>query len=198
MRRCPEQDGVETCPSRDYSKPTAPQAVSRASKFLSLILRHRPEVIGIKLDSEGWADIDEIVRLSNGKLTRPLIDQAVADNSKQRFGISENGKRIRARQGHSLDVNLGLIPVEPPETLYHGTYPGALEAIRREGLRKMNRQHVHMAADVGTASSVGMRRGAPVVLRIQAGKMHRQGFLFYQSENGVWLTDSVPPDFIEE
>jgi len=197
MRRCPEQDGVETCPARYYSKPTVPFGVVQASKFLSLILRHKPETIGIKLDSEGWADIDEMIRLSKGKLTRPCIDQAVKENSKQRFGVSEDGKRIRARQGHTVNVDLGFTPVEPPEILYHGTYPDVLPLIRRDGLCKMYRQHVHMTDDLNTASLVGMRRGAPVTLRIKAKAMFQRGFLFYKSENGVWLTGHVPPEYLE-
>jgi len=155
-------------------------------------------VIGLKLDGEGWASIDEIIEKSGGKLTRDLIDRAVRDNPKQRFGVSGDGKRIRARQGHSFPVELGLVPVEPPEVLYHGTYPKAIDAIRAEGLSKMNRQHVHMAADTETASSVGMRRGTPVLLRIRSGAMHKAGYEFFRSENGVWLTEHVPSEYITE
>ena len=170
--------------------------VVKASKFLSLILRHRPEAIGITLDANGWASIDEIVEKSNGRLSLYLISCAVDSNDKQRFAVSEDWTRIRARQGHSIPVELGLVPVEPPEFLFHGTYPGAVEGIELQGLCKCNRNHVHMTDDLNTANSVGMRRGAPVIYRIKAGEMHRDGHLFYRSENGVWLTERVWPKYL--
>jgi len=171
--------------------------VTNASKFLSLLLRHRPGVIGLTLDPEGWANIEEIVTKSNGRLTRDLIDRAVAENDKARFAVSEDGLRIRARQGHSLEVDLGLKPVTPPEVLYHGTYPAVIEDILRDGLSKMQRQHVHMTEERDSASAVGMRRGAPIILRVHAMRMSQEGYLFYQSENGVWLTEQVPPRYLE-
>lgn len=173
--------------------------VVAASKFISLVLRHRPEAIGLTLDAEGWADIETLIRLSQSRhpLTRALIDQAVATNNKQRFAISEDGRRIRARQGHSIEVELGLSPVAPPERLYHGTAARSVEAIRREGLSKRQRQHVHLSADIDTATKVGARHGKPVVLTVRAGDMAAAGHSFYRSENGVWLTDAVPPGFID-
>lgn len=172
--------------------------VVAASKFISLVLRHRPEAIGLTLDAEGWADIETLIRLSQSRhpLTRALIDRAVATNNKQRFAISEDGRRIRARQGHSIAVELGLAPVAPPERLYHGTAARSVEAIRREGLSKRRRQHVHLSADVDTATRVGARHGKPVVLTVRADAMAAAGFAFFRSENGVWLTDAVPPQFI--
>jgi putative RNA 2'-phosphotransferase len=169
-----------------------------SSKFISLVLRHRPDAIGLTLDAAGWAEIDALIRLSQDHrpLTRALIEEVVATNNKQRFAISEDGLRIRARQGHSIEVALGLTPLQPPEELFHGTATRFLAPIRREGLDKRTRQHVHLSADAQTAANVGARHGTPVVLRIRAGGMAAAGHLFYRSENGVWLTDAVPPQFI--
>jgi putative RNA 2'-phosphotransferase len=170
-----------------------------ASKFLSLILRHQPEVIGLTLDDAGWADIDTLIRLSqpHKPLTRALIEQVVAENCKQRFAISEDGRRIRANQGHSIEVDLGFLPVTPPTLLYHGTATRFVDAIRREGLAKRSRQHVHLSADADTATVVGARHGKPVVLIVRAGEMAAVGHAFFHSENGVWLTDAVPVGFID-
>ncbi len=168
------------------------------SKFLSLVLRHQPEVIGLELDDAGWADIDRLIALAqpHRPLTRALIDAVVANNSKQRFAISEDGRRIRANQGHSIDIALGLQPVAPPVRLYHGTATRFVEAIRREGLDKRSRQHVHLSADAGTATHVGARHGKPVVLVVHADAMAAAGYAFFRSANGVWLTDAVPAAFI--
>lgn len=170
-----------------------------ASKFLSLVLRHQAEVIALPLDAQGWADIEELIRLSQGRkpLTRALIAAAVEHNNKQRFAISEDGQRIRARQGHSIDVDLGFVPVTPPARLYHGTATRFLESIRREGLTKRSRQHVHLSADADTATNVGSRHGTPVILIVHAAEMVAAGHAFYRSENGVWLTDAVPAGFID-
>lgn len=169
------------------------------SKFLSLVLRHQPEVIGLILDDSGWADIDMLIRLSQAHkpLTRTLIEQVVAENSKQRFAISEDGRRIRANQGHSIEVELGLQPLAPPARLYHGTATHSVEAIRCEGLRKRSRQHVHLSTDADTATSVGARHGKPSVLIVRAGEMAAEGHAFFRSDNGVWLTDTVPVRFID-
>lgn len=170
-----------------------------ASRFISLVLRHRPDTIGLTLDAEGWAQIEDLIRRSRTRhpLTRALIDAVVATNNKQRFAISADGTRIRARQGHSIAVELGLAPVAPPERLYHGTAARTVEAIRREGLSKRRRQHVHLSADADTATNVGARHGEPVVLTVRAGEMTAAGHAFFLSENGVWLTDAVPTRFIE-
>ena len=170
------------------------------SKFLSLVLRHKPETIGLVLDQHGWADVDELIRLSNehGKqLSRELLEEVVEKNEKKRFTISADGSRIRANQGHSVSVDVELVPVEPPTLLFHGTVPRFLESIRLHGLRRGNRLHVHLSADEQTAKIVGARRGDPVVLRITAHAMFQDGYVFYVSENGVWLTEHVPPQFLE-
>lgn len=172
-----------------------------ASKFLSLVLRHKPEEIGLKLDAEGWADIVELLRLSSShspslRLNRALLEEVVATSDKKRFALSEDGLRIRANQGHSVSVDLALKPVEPPAELFHGTATRFEESIRTNGLIKQSRQHVHLSPDWPTAVKVGQRHGKPVVLRIAAKAMHTAGHPFYLSENGVWLTDSVPPEFI--
>lgn len=172
----------------------------KTSKFLSLVLRHRPELVGMQLDSEGWLAIDELIENSNriGRaIDLELIHQIIATNEKQRFALSEDGLRIRANQGHSIPgVDLNLSPIEPPEVLFHGTVPDFLGSIRRQGLLKRSRNHVHLSADRATAKVVGSRRGSPVVLVVLAQKMHQYGYGFFRSENGVWLTDSVPVDYI--
>ena len=171
----------------------------KKSKFLAKTLRHRPERLGLSLDPEGWLEIDALLRATKAMgLTREDIEEVVARNDKQRFAISADGKRIRARQGHSVHVELGLQAVEPPGVLYHGTTQPLLEAIREMGLIKMGRQHVHLSGDVETAQRVGSRRGHPVVLDVDAGRMHADGHAFFLSENGVWLTDRVPPDYLGE
>lgn len=169
------------------------------SKFLSLVLRHQPEVIGLILDDSGWADIDTLIRLSqpHKPLTRALIERVVEENSKQRFAISDDGRRIRANQGHSVGVDLGFLPVTPPTLLYHGTATRFVETIRREGLVKRSRQHVHLSADADTATSVGARHGKPAVLIVRAAEMAAERHAFFRSDNGVWLTDAVPVRFID-
>jgi putative RNA 2'-phosphotransferase len=170
------------------------------SKFLSFVLRHRPEAIGLELDPNGWADIDDLVERAraHGKpLTREGVEAIAATSPKQRFAISEDGRRVRASQGHSVDVDLGYQPTVPPETLFHGTIAASLAAIRAGGLQRMERHHVHLSPDVETARVVGMRRGKPVVLRVAAGRMHRDGHVFFLSANGVWLTEHVPPLYID-
>jgi putative RNA 2'-phosphotransferase len=172
------------------------------SKFLSYVLRHQPEAIGITLNSEGWIEISKlIVAAANyGKqLDRDLIQTVVATNDKKRFAISEDGLHIRAVQGHSTDsVNIRYAEKVPPEFLYHGTATRFLNAIRKEGLRPGSRQHVHLSQDEHTAISVGQRHGKPVVLKIQALLMYEKGFKFFQAENGVWLTNVVPTAHIVE
>lgn len=169
----------------------------KVSKYLSKHLRHQPERIGITLDANGWVPIGELLRATarnNFPITRSELDHVVAVNDKQRFAV-ENG-RIRASQGHTVPVDLALPPAEPPAYLYHGTVGSALDAIRREGLRPMNRTHVHLSPDRETATRVGARRGRPVVLSVDAGALHRAGHTFYVSANGVWLTAAVPPAFL--
>jgi putative RNA 2'-phosphotransferase len=174
--------------------------LTKTSKFLSLVLRHKPEEIGLVLDANGWADVDELIRLVNQhgrSLTRALLERVVAENDKKRFAFSEDGKRIRASQGHSVEIDLALTPREPPEFLFHGTATRFLDSIRATGLHSANRQHVHLSPDVETAKKVGQRHGKPAILTIRAGAMQSAGHAFYLSANGVWLTDNVPVEFIE-
>ncbi|MEM7117457.1 MAG: RNA 2'-phosphotransferase [Chloroflexota bacterium] len=174
--------------------------VVKTSKFLSYVLRHKPQSIGLQLDAAGWAEVDELIACAtqNGRrLTRQMILTAVSENNKQRFGLRENGRFIRANQGHSIPVDLNLQPVSPPDQLFHGTATHFLATILQEGLRPMRRHHVHLSGDVETAVNVGQRHGTPVILHIAAGKMAAEGHTFYCSENGVWLTDSVPPSYLE-
>lgn len=178
------------------------QTTKRISKFLSLVLRHQPQTIGIELDSSGWVDVAVLLTAMNehpaGKpLSAEVLDEVVTSNDKQRFEFSPDRKRIRARQGHSVDVDLGYQPATPPETLLHGTPDRFVSSIRASGLKKMKRHHVHMHVDTETSLSVGARRGKPVLLKIRAGEMHQSGHKFFVTENNVWLTDHVPPEFID-
>ena len=175
----------------------------KVSKFLSYVLRHRPDEIGLVLDANGWAPVAELIeRARTGAppvmLTEELIRDVVRSNDKQRFALSEDGTRIRANQGHSVDIDLSLEPVQPPEVLFHGTATRFLEPIRQEGLKPMERRHVHLSPDEVTATKVGQRHGKPVILRVKAGEMWRAGQAFYLSANGVWLTERVEPRFISE
>ncbi len=174
-------------------------AKTSASKFLSLVLRHQPELIGISLDASGWTDVDTLLRAAAGKgvrMTRAELDELVATNPKRRFAFSEDGTQIRASQGHSVEVDLGYAVSTPPAVLYHGTVPEALPSIEKDGLLPMQRHHVHLSVDVATARSVGARRGAPTILRIDAQAMYADGCAFFVSANGVWLVDAVPARFI--
>lgn len=170
--------------------------LSEISKFLSFVLRHQPDAIGITLDLEGWADIAALIAAAakDGKqLDHDLIQAVVTTSDKKRFSVSEDGLRIRAVQGHSTEsVDINYAEKVPPEFLYHGTATRFLESIRKEGLLPGLRQYVHLSQDEQTALAVGQRHGKPVVLKIEALRMHQQGFKFYQSENGVWLVSDIP------
>lgn len=173
----------------------------RTSKFISLVLRHKPEVAGLTLGQGGWVDVDDLLRgcAANGlPITRADLEEVVETNNKKRFAFDESGTKIRASQGHSVDVDLELEALEPPDVLYHGTAEKAADIIRREGLKKMQRHHVHMSADVDTAQTVGGRHGKPLVFKVDAKAMRAAGHVFYRSANGVWLVDSVPPEFLSE
>jgi putative RNA 2'-phosphotransferase len=173
--------------------------LTRISKTLSYHLRHRPDELGLTLGPGGWVLIDDLLAAlaRRGKpVSRAELDEVVACNSKQRFAFDESGTRIRANQGHSVTIDLGLEPSEPPATLYHGTGERSVAAILREGLRKQQRHHVHLSADLDTAISVGARHGRPVLLRVDASAMRAAGHSFYRSANGVWLVDAVPPEFL--
>ncbi len=170
-----------------------------ASKFLSLLLRHKPQEVGLELDGEGWAEIEEIVQrtaASKTPLTRVLIEQVVRASDKQRFQISEDGLKVKANQGHSIPIDLGLTFSVPPAMLYHGTASRFLDSIGRQGLVKGERLHVHLSADPEVARQVGLRHGKPVVLGVDSGAMHRAGMRFLVSANGVWLTDFVPAIYL--
>ncbi|MGW5651783.1 RNA 2'-phosphotransferase [Streptomyces humi] len=169
----------------------------KVSKYLSKHLRHQPDRIGLTLDEAGWVEIDALLAATAAHgfpVSREELDHVVAANDKQRFAI--DGTRIRASQGHSVDVDLGLPPTTPPPYLYHGTVARNLDAIRTAGLKPMNRHDVHLSADRETATRVGARRGRPVVLPVDAGAMHRDGHVFRLSANGVWLTQAVPPAYL--
>lgn len=171
----------------------------QASKFLSLLLRHEPAAIGLELSPDGWARVEDLIRLSQGSRVafgRELLQQVIRDNNKQRFELSEDGERVRARQGHSVAVDLGFAPQVPPVVLFHGTAQRFLESILGNGLSKQSRLHVHLSQDLQTARAVGQRHGAPVVLRVDAQAMHADGAQFFLSANGVWLTDAVPARFL--
>jgi putative RNA 2'-phosphotransferase len=171
----------------------------RTSTFISLLLRHRPHAAGLVLDARGYVAVDALLAAlaANGHaLTRAGLDDLVATNDKQRFAYDATGMLIRAVQGHSVEVDLGLAPLDPPPLLYHGTVGRFLAAIRRDGLRPGSRRLVHLSGDVETARAVGRRRGTPVVLTIEAAAMRADGHEFHRAENGVWLTLAVPPGYI--
>lgn len=170
------------------------------SKFLSLVLRHQPEEIGLIINENGWADIAELMEKSARKgrgFSIEELEEIVATNDKKRFSFSEDKTMIRANQGHSVEIDLALKPIAPPDELYHGTAEKNMASILENGIRKMSRQHVHLSKDKETAHKVGSRHGKPVILTINATQMHLDGFLFYQSDNGVWLTDSVARQYIQ-
>jgi len=179
--------------------PAATARHRKVSKFLSLVLRHEPRSIGLVLDAQGWAEIDALIERASANgmaLTHAEIVEVVATSNKQRFALDAAKRRIRANQGHSIDIDLGLESREPPPLLFHGTAETSLAAIRAEGLNPGQRQYVHLSLNAATATAVGQRHGRPVVLRIDAGRMQSAGFEFYVSANGVWLTDSVPAEYI--
>ncbi|MEV8586922.1 RNA 2'-phosphotransferase [Streptomyces sp. NPDC051180] len=178
-------------------RPRDERRTVKVSKYLAKHLRHQPERIGLVLDEHGWTEIDALLRATAEHafpITRDELDHVVATNDKKRFAIE--GTRIRASQGHTVEVDLDLPAAEPPAYLYHGTVADRLPAIRTEGLRPMARHHVHLSPDRETATRVGARRGRPVVLSVDAGAMHRAGHVFRVSANGVWLADAVPPEFL--
>lgn len=169
----------------------------KKSKFLSWVLRHKPEEVGLKLDPCGWANVEELLEAM--RFDPEILREVVETNDKKRFSFNEDGTRIRANQGHSIMVDLGLEPVGPPPILYHGTAEKNIHNImmRCEGLQKRGRQYVHLSEDQETAIKVGQRHGKVVVLTIRACHMVEHGFQFFLSENGVWLTDHVPSEYID-
>ena len=172
---------------------------ARISKYMSLVLRHEPSAADVNLDPEGWVDVEDLLAGAANKgfsFTREELDEVVRSSDKQRFALSNDGRRIRASQGHSVSVDLGLAPETPPPTLFHGTVERFLSSILSAGLEKRGRQYVHLSGDVDTALRVGSRRGQPILLQIAAAEMHSAGHQFFRSANGVWLTEHVPPQYI--
>ena len=173
----------------------------RISKFLSLILRHQPETIGLKLDENGWADVEELRERSAKKkvyFSLEELDEVVETNNKKRFAFNEDKTKIRASQGHSINIDLALEALQPPDFLYHGTAEANISSILEKGIEKRSRQHVHLSTDKETATKVGMRHGKPIILTIRTGKMYEDGIGFYLSANGVWLTEFVDPKYISK
>ncbi|MGO4574141.1 RNA 2'-phosphotransferase [Microvirga sp. 2TAF3] len=169
------------------------------SKLLSHVLRHAPERLGLVLDPNGWTSVNDLIikaKKAGYKLDRETLEIVVAMNDKQRFTLSDDGRRIRAAQGHSLKIDLGLKASEPPVLLFHGTARSNLDSIFAEGLKPGRRQHVHLSLDESTAMKVGERHGKAVVLRVDAARMHADGKTFWQADNGVWLTGHVPPQYL--
>jgi len=174
--------------------------IKAISKFLSFVLRHDPGSIGLALDEAGWASTDELLgkaAAAGRPITRGLLNDVVATSDKKRFALSEDGSRIRANQGHSIDVALGLQPLAPPDILLHGTATRFLDSIFSSGLSKRERHHVHLTEDIGIARTVGQRYGAVVLLEIDAKAMQAAGHEFLRSDNGVWLTDHVPARYLK-
>ena len=176
--------------------------LTELSRYMCLILRHHPEVIGITLDEHGWADVEELIagiaEKKNKNFNREMLEEIVRTDDKQRYAFSEDRTKIRANQGHSIPVDVELEKKEPPEILYHGTGEKYVESIDATGLISKNRLYVHLSGDVETAENVGKRHGAPVIYRVHSGRMHRDGYEFFLSRKGVWLTKRVPVEYLEK
>jgi putative RNA 2'-phosphotransferase len=175
------------------------KSLVKTSKFLSFVLRHSPQTIGLSIDAQGWVSVDELITkaVEYGKeIDLEILKKVVETNDKNRFSFSRDLKKIRANQGHSLKIDLGLVPVDPPEVLYHGTTSRFIDSILNEGLLPKNRNHVHLSKDVQTAIKVGSRHGKPVVLVIDTAKMKKDGYSFFLSQNKIWLINAVPPEYL--
>ena len=176
--------------------------MKKTSVFISLILRHKPEVIGIALDAHGWADVQELIAGINAtgkyQIDMPMLEEIVRTDNKQRYSFNEDKTKIRANQGHSIQVDVELKEAEPPEILYHGTGEKYVESILREGLIPKSRLYVHLSKDMETAVNVGSRHGKPHIFKVHTGEMFRQGCKFWLSENGVWLTKAVPIEYSKQ
>lgn len=173
------------------------KAIKNLSKFLSFLLRHNPQKLDLQMDKQGWVSVAELLEKLND-VSMEMLETVVAENNKKRFAFNEDKTKIRASQGHSVPIDLAYSPVEPPEFLFHGTAVQNIDAIKKSGIVKGSRHHVHLSSERETAINVGQRHGKPVVLTIYAQKMHEAGHEFFVSENGVWLTDIVPVEFIEK
>lgn len=175
------------------------RTLTRASRKISYLLRHNPGELNLQMDKSGWVSVQELLTgLAKGAcpISREELEQVVAENDKKRFSFNEDGTKIRANQGHSINVDLELPPQVPPDVLFHGTAKKNLDSIFGKGLQKRNRQHVHLSSDEETAKKVGSRHGSPIVLKIDAKTMHEHGIPFYISDNGVWLCESISPEYI--
>jgi putative RNA 2'-phosphotransferase len=166
------------------------------SKFLSLVLRHDPKKIGIVLDQHGWANVAELCEKM--PISKDDLNEIVRTDSKGRYSYSEDGKKIRANQGHSIEVDVELEELEPPEFLWHGTATKSLSAIFKDGLLPISRLYVHLSADKETALKVGSRHGTPAILKVRALEMHNGGHKFFRSKNGVWLVLNIPSQWLSE
>ncbi len=175
-------------------------SLTKLSRFLSLILRHKPKSVGITLDEHGWADVEELLSGINKKqyIDMGMLEEIVATDNKGRYSFDETHTRIRANQGHSIPVDVELPQMSPPEILYHGTGEKYVASIDQQGLLPKGRLYVHLSKDIPTAISVGSRHGKPVVYEVLAGEMERKGYIFYLSVNGVWLTEKVPVEFLSK
>ena len=173
-------------------------SLEQTSKFIALVLRHKPEAAGITLDGHGWAQVDELIAGVSRRmpLTREMLEEIVRTDNKQRYSFSPDHQRIRANQGHSIPVDVELKQTVPPDTLYHGTGEKYVESILREGLLPKSRLYVHLSRDAATAEQVGRRHGKPVLFQVDATAMVRDGYAFYLSENQVWLTREVPVRYL--
>lgn len=187
---------------RQFKPETEERRLERISKFISMILRHRPEVIGITLDEHGWADVNELIKGINDtgeevEFSKATLETIVKTDKKQRYSFSQDKTLIRANQGHSIPVDVELEKKEPPKVLYHGTGSRFVKSIQEQGLLPMERLYVHLSTDVETATNVGKRHGTPVIFKVNAEQMQKDGYDFFQSVNGVWLTKEVPTKYLE-
>jgi putative RNA 2'-phosphotransferase len=172
----------------------------KTSKYLSRHLRHEPERLGLTLEPGGWVRVDELLQACAAHgfaITADDLREVVARNDKRRLSFDDDAVRIRANQGHSVEIDLGLAPATPPDLLFHGTGAGSVESILRHGLQRRGRHHVHLSADRETARRVGARHGKPVVFDVAARRMQADGHTFFVSDNGVWLTDEIPPAYLD-
>lgn len=174
--------------------------MKRMGKYVSMLLRHHPEEAGVILDEHGWTEVGDLVEKVTPRypLTEELLHQMAFGKDKQRYEFSEDGKKVRAVHGHSVQVDLGYEQKEPPVILYHGTAEKSRESIEKNGLQKMSRQYVHLSEYIEQAKEVGRRHGKLVIYKVKAGEMYGKGMVFYRSTSGVWLTDAVPVEFLEE
>lgn len=187
---------------RQFKPETEERRLERLSKFISMILRHKPQVIGITLDEHGWADVDELIKGINEtgeevEFSKDTLETIVKTDKKQRYSFSQDKTLIRANQGHSIPVDVELEKKEPPKVLYHGTGSRFVKSIQEQGLLPMERLYVHLSTDVETATNVGKRHGTPVIFKVNAEQMQKDSYDFFQSVNGVWLTKEVPAKYLE-